>query len=53
MIIDIGKIFQQISDDINVRCVILSSSGRMFTAGLDCKHNKISSPFLFTFFSGW
>lgn len=50
MIIDIGKIFQQISDDNNVRCVILSSSGRMFTAGLDCKHNIISSPSLFTFF---
>ncbi|KAG1052946.1 hypothetical protein G6F43_004940 [Rhizopus delemar] len=42
MIIDIGKIFQQISDDNNVRCVILSSSGRMFTAGLDLAGNELS-----------
>ncbi|KAJ2356319.1 hypothetical protein GGF43_002149 [Coemansia sp. RSA 2618] len=34
---DIGQCFGQIKRDGNVRCVVLSAAGRMFTAGLDLK----------------
>ena len=32
---DFGKTFRQIRDDINIRVVVLSANGRIFSAGLD------------------
>ncbi|KAJ1643994.1 hypothetical protein LPJ64_004282 [Coemansia asiatica] len=34
---EIGQCFTQFKSDGNVRCAVLSASGRMFTAGLDLK----------------
>jgi enoyl-CoA hydratase/carnithine racemase len=32
---EVREIFGVIKDDMNIRAVVLSSAGRMFTAGLD------------------
>ncbi|KAG1086840.1 hypothetical protein G6F42_020834 [Rhizopus arrhizus] len=37
LVADVRKAFQDISVDNNVFSVVVSGSGRMFTAGLDCK----------------
>ena len=37
MIRDLLQAFTDVGNDSNVRAVVLSGSGRMFTAGLDCK----------------
>ena len=37
LVTDLGKCFTDIGTDSDVRAIVLSGSGRMFTAGLDCK----------------
>ncbi|KAI7904455.1 ClpP/crotonase-like domain-containing protein [Cokeromyces recurvatus] len=43
LIVDVRAIFRDISDDNNILVVIISGSGRMFTAGLDLTETSLKS----------
>ncbi|GAB5588103.1 hypothetical protein Unana1_03003 [Umbelopsis nana] len=42
LVTEVGEIFRVIREDRDVRSVVLSGSGRMFTAGLDLSENGLS-----------
>ncbi|CAO3587583.1 unnamed protein product [Absidia cylindrospora] len=43
LIDDVRNVFTALGNDTNVRAIVVSGSGRMFTAGLDLKNNTISA----------
>ncbi|KAG1444854.1 hypothetical protein G6F56_010130 [Rhizopus delemar] len=45
MVRDIGQVFQQIDQDHDIFCVVLSGSGRVFTVGLDLHNSGLESLF--------
>lgn len=39
LVADVGSVFRDIDVDHEIRSVVLSGNGRMFTAGLDCNYH--------------
>lgn len=40
LVADVGNVFRAIDVDHDIRAVVISGNGRMFTAGLDCKYHN-------------
>jgi delta(3,5)-delta(2,4)-dienoyl-CoA isomerase len=48
MWLDLERIFDKLSNDANVRCVVLSGAGdRAFTTGLDVGEDPLTHPLWF------
>lgn len=46
---DVRNVFRAISVDKDIRAVVVSGSGRMFTAGLDCRFERVPQDEIYLF----